>query len=686
MLPCASREVVAKLTLLAAVALFGPAAGGCSSEADDDPGDAGPRGDAGLDSSVDAPSEADAAATTCAYEMRYDLARKSPEAFPDDMWTVADSSSPTGLRPHLVDGENLALPASEKGFAKIFRDLSTLDGFGTTAPLYVTLAKPLDAASLPPSGDGSVEAGASVVLVRLDSTTPELVAFEWEQVQERFDDETTTLLLRPMVPLAPRARYAVAVTNRLRATDGGCFAPSTTMSALLAGTEASEAGARLAPAYAGLVEKLVALGTIASARELAGAVVVTTGSTWQTSAAIAADVRTRHPTYTGAGCVDPGAATPYLVCRGSFDAVDYRKDGAYVDDAAPTSHQTSYALPLVAYVPKAGTPPFKTFVYGHGLGGDKTQGERLAELAAPKGYATIAVDACEHGEHPGNHPYPLPSAGDTLNRALSFFGLALSGDMIDALRLRDNWRQSTYDKLQLVELMRPGLDLTGDGTPDVGVDGLVYLGVSLGGIMAAELSALSTDLHVTIPVVPGARVGYIIRDSQQFAIVITLFKGSASDGEVARFFPLLQTVIDAGDAGAYAGHVVRDRLAGAGARVPQTLMQMVIDDDTVPNTTNRFFARALGAPHVGDELQKIGTIAHEAALPVSGNVDAAHTAGVFQYDVVFDGDGPATRKATHSNVAANPLTITQTLHFVETYFSTGVSEIVDPYRTLGVKP
>jgi len=75
-------------------------------------------------------------------------------------------------------------------------------------------------------------------------------------------------------------------------------------------------------------------------------------------------------------------------------------------------------------------------------------------------------------------------------------------------------------------------------------------------------------------------------------------------------------------------------------------------------------------------------------VPVRANLDPTHTAGVFQYDVVWKNLGPNTRKATHGNVAANAVAVAQSFHFVETALADkdGVAEIIDPYRTLGIKP
>jgi len=93
----------------------------------------------------------------------------------------------------------------------------------------------------------------------------------------------------------------------------------------------------------------------------------------------------------------------------------------------------------------------------------------------------------------------------------------------------------------------------------------------------------------------------------------------------------------------------------------------------------------LGLPHVGPELLPLGVIPSEPTLPISGNVDASHSGGVFQFDIVYDGAGPATEKATHGNVAGNPVALEQSLHFIDTFYDKGVSEIIDPYVTLGIK-
>ena len=507
-----------------------------------------------------------------------------------------------------------------------------------------------------------------------EGDSPSLVPFEHELVAEAEGDPRTSLIIAPLVPLAPKTRHALVLSKAVRAQDG-CIAPSEAMKQLLTATATDAALTRLEGRYEQLASALSALGSEVELAKSVAALVFTTQHTVEDSATIAAAIRKSSYDYKSAGACQDGA--DYVSCHGELVANDYRVDAHHIDESALTP-QASYTLKVITYLPKTGSAPFPTILFGHGLGGDRTQAEGLAKVAAPQGFAVVAIDAVKHGDHPDQPDSILPAA-----EILAFFGMSLTG--VDGVALRDNWRQSTYDKLQLIEMLRPGVDVDGDNSPDVDLDRFMYLGVSLGGIMAPELLAFAPEVDVALPIVPGARVVGIIKDGEQFQIVINLLKGMATDGQVARFFPLLQTIVDRGDSGAYLRHVVAERLKGFDAQRPQLLMQMVLEDDTVPNSTNAFFARGLGLPHVGPELLPLGVIPSEPTLPISGNVDASHSGGVFQFDIVYDGAGPATEKATHGNVAGNPVALEQSLHFIDTFYDKGVSEIIDPYVTLGIK-
>ncbi len=655
-------------------------AGGCGSEDDGSPEpdavDGGVDGGSGQEQTV---RELDFCQGSTAFV--YEPQSGALHAFPDDYFTVDDNTALTGLRLNMKAGENIVLSQASQNMGNLFDDLSTLDGFGTTAGLILTASGEIDPTTLPAAGDGSGAAEASLVLVELQSEPVVFEDFQYRLVSAGDAAGNFVLTVLPMRALRPNTLYGLVATNRVKDMAGDCLAPSETTRQLLSRTAELPELQRLNERFDELIEVLTEAGTIDHAGEISAAVVFTTQHTVEDSVAVADDIRDRSYAYGPVGdCVDGSAG--FRTCEGEFQAHDYRVNGRYVDEANP-SVQSTYTLKTVTYLPDAAQPPYRTLIFGHGLGGDRYQAQRLAELASPEGFAVVSIDAVNHGEHPHQGDSGMLTA---LTPIAAFFGIwaDLTGGLnwrIDGLQLRDNFRQSTYDKLQLMQLIRSAPDIDGDGSADLGIEGLTYLGVSLGGLMAAELAALAPEIEVMLPVVPGARVTSIISDGQDFSLIVEALKGMSTEGEIAVFFPLLQTLVDRGDPGAYLAHVVYDRLPGFDQATPQVLMSMVIGDTVVPNSANLFYARCLGAPHVGAELLPIGTVEQVPSLPLVGNVDATHTAGVFQYDLISTADG-ASEPATHSNVATSPEFAQQALHFLQSYFDEGVSEIVDPYQTL----
>ncbi|MEM6296042.1 MAG: hypothetical protein AAGA54_32515 [Myxococcota bacterium] len=598
----------------------------------------------------------------------YDPAAKGLDAFPDDVFTI-EADTATGRALSLQVGDNVELSGTIGLFARVFEQANTLDGFGTTAGFYFRFDGPLDAATLPTTDVADPMDG--VVMVDLDAQPPAFVAIEADLVAENPGESTTTLVLEPLVPLQPGHRYGVGLTQRVRDADGGCITPSPAMLAALQG-DAEPPVDTVQSGVDALIAALVDAGTVRGAEDLSAAVVFTTQTTVDEAAAIATEIRsTAAPTFTPdePGCEEPEEGAMMQVCRGVLDVLDYTgEDEALAPDLVAPG---SYELPMVAFVPTQGEGPFPTIVYGHGLGGSRDQAALLADLFGPEGYAIVAVDAPKHGAH--------PDGGD--DSVLDFFGLSLDfSDPLDALKLRDNFRQGSFDRLQLVEALKAGIDVDGDGQTDVDAANLHYLGVSLGGIMGPGVVAFAPEFKTATFVVPGARSTAIVRDGESFSSLLDLFASAATDGELARFFPVVQSVIDRGDAGVYGVHVLPGtRLPGFDDAAPSVLGQMVIGDDTVPNSTNRFFTRAMGLPHVGEVLQPIGVVPQQAELPTAANLDDEHTAGMFQFDIV-EGGGPAT----HSGIAVSDVGQLQMRTFVVSS-ERGVPEILDPYVELGVE-
>lgn len=600
------------------------------------------------------------------------------DAFPDDYFTVEDPTTPTGLRVSMLPDHDVVADGALGNHVRLLHDISTLDGFGISSDLTLVLSGPIDESTLPVGGDGSGRPDASLVLVDLDASPISFLDFEWWQTPEGDGSDTHTLTIAPLGPLKSRTRYGVALTTKARDGQGACIAPSESMRLLLSGRAGSPRLERLNGRIQGLIDGLVQAGTITGPGELTAAFAFTTQSTWDTSAAVAAQIRQRTYPYQRLGdCTDLG---PYRECEGAFDVDDYRIDLHHIDDTAPSPQQT-HTVAVTTYLPATGSGPFPTVIYAHSLTRDRYQALRMANFTCPLGVAVTAIDAVLHGDHPEQ-----PESPGEMGRLMAFMGMRSDlNPPIDGRKLRDNLRQSAYDKLQFLEMLRPGVDIDGDGLADVGIHPLGYVGASLGGIMAPEFLAFAPEVTFALTVVPGAKVGWIIQYGEAFQILVLILQDMASDGEMARLFPLLQAVIDRGDPSAYTRHVILERLPGFDQGTPHLLAQMAIGDEVVPNMSTLAYVQGLGLPLVGDALLPIPGVPHAPDLPTAENLSPGMTAGVFQYDIVWVGSGPDVEAATHRNVADNPITVHQSQHFLNTFLGSGVSEIVDPYRELGVK-
>jgi len=369
----------------------------------------------------------------------------------------------------------------------------------------------------------------------------------------------------------------------------------------------------------------------------------------------------------------------WVRCEAVVELSDYRDEDGVLRRAAsePATPVTSYRVPVTFWLPPSGEPPYPTLLFGHGLTGDRYQAQRLAEVAAPQGFATVAAPALMHGAHPTN-PDPEASA---LPVVLQFFAIGdLSERALHATKLRDHFRQTTWDRLQLTRLLEQGPDVDGDGAADVDPDRLAYLGVSLGGLMGPELLATTDAYGAGVLVVPGGRVSTIISDSALFSSIIDLLRPrGTTDGDVRRFFPILQTVLDAGDPASYAAHGLTDRLPRA-PDVPSVLLGVVLDDDTVPNTSNYALGRAYGVPIVEPLLRE--EVGFEVVTgPLRGNfAGGAATGGLLQFDYVLD-EGEVAR-ATHDNIGDSDVGAEAWFDFIATHLD-GLARVRDPYAAVG---
>ena len=594
--------------------------------------------------------------------------------FPDDLYTVADSTTPTGRRVELTAETNGYVANIPRTFRPLFAALSTLDGFGTTGGGYLQFNHPLRAETVP-TGESSANAGSAMLLGCLDAGNAErLIPYPFETIIT--DD--ATVIFRPMVPLPERTECSIVVTRGLLGEDGAPVVAAAVLREALAGADPALLRGQGA-AMRRHRDAAVASG-LTTAEAVVAVVAFTTQSVTDEAIRIAASIASRPRAVTERLGCETGPL--FRLCTVRFVADDYRNAAQVIEVNADATPLGTYDLLATIYLPLpdvAAAAPYPTIIFGHGLNGERQQAGRLADFAAPQGIATISIDAPAHGEH------PRASLGGGGAAFIEFFGLGGSG--FEPLVLRDHWRQAAYDKLALVELLKSGVDADGDGAADLATDHISYLGVSLGGIMGPEFLALTPEVKAAVLVVGGGRVTDILQFSETFGPLVDLLKPSGyDDNDVARFWPLAQTAIDRGDAASFARFISTQRLDG-GAPV-HLLNAHVLDDDIVPNVSNFALARALGLPHLGPVLRPIGILETGIALPVEANLPSGATGGTIQFDWVNEGsiETPDWRTATHNNIGDSGVGAHAWLRFLDSWLQTGTPTIVDPYVELGLTP
>ena len=140
--------------------------------------------------------------------------------------------------------------------------------------------------------------------------------------------------------------------------------------------------------------------------------------------------------------------------------------------------------------PAAGWP---VAIYGHGNTESKTRSFNVAATMAAHGFATIAINAAGHGFGPlgtltltgtDGTSVSFPAGGRGIDQnndnqiaANEGFGSAPPRTVIF---FADGIRQTVADLLQLVRVIEVGVDVDGDGSPDLDSSRIYYFGSSLG--------------------------------------------------------------------------------------------------------------------------------------------------------------------------------------------------------------
>jgi hypothetical protein len=303
-----------------------------------------------------------------------------------------------------------------------------LDGFSPVAAGYLRFTVPLDADSLPATPLDALEADASVQLIDIDPSSPEHGQRRPVTVYFRRDEgaywQKNTLAFMPTLgfPLLPHTRYALVVTDRVRAADGGRVTASEDLAEVLDRKPAEGAKVSARAALADAVTEIEGAGIAATS--IVHLAVYTTSDPVAETQKIRDWVRASYPApdviagswvakevVTGLMDVYEGQYGPTPDFQeGKIPYVQYGDGGAFrFDQSGEPILQREYDLRFALTVPAADKCPMPTegypiVVYAHGTGGNyrsfigpKDEGNNLAKRCI----ATMGIDQIFHGTRPG---------------------------------------------------------------------------------------------------------------------------------------------------------------------------------------------------------------------------------------------------------------------------------------------
>jgi Big-like domain-containing protein len=467
------------------------------------------------------------------------------QPFPSNLYTAPDATQITGLHVDLPRPDCATHPSDCADIAV----LDTLDGFNIQPRISIPFSQPIDLSTVSRSTIFLVGPGGQVVGIN---------QAEWEPA-------TNTLHFESDEQLAQHTTYLLVVTTGVHAADGTPLDGTTFRHDLNFGQTKDPAEKAYRKALLDALPMAMAGG--AQPSDIADASLFTTQSTTaitdkirgQLTASTAsfllgpAGARTvfplgsissiqwsrqtgTAPTFTTSVLPLPLITGVGTVAFGSYSSPDY-ETAARVIPAYGTAtgtpvqqgtNQVQFTLFLPAGAPPAGGWPVS--IFGHGFGDSKNGAPwAVAGTLARAGIATIAINVVGHGGGPrgtytvnrvAGSPVAFPDGGRGIDQdgngtIDSTEGVSAVGAQ-SLISNRDGLRQTTIDLMELVKVLRAGVDVDGDGTPDLSTGRIYYAGQSFGGIYGTELLGSEPDIRAGVANVPGGPIIEIARLSPTF--------------------------------------------------------------------------------------------------------------------------------------------------------------------------
>jgi hypothetical protein len=519
--------------------------------------------------------------------------------FPDNFFTVADSTRATGRR---LDFPRDVMPANAAGVRMDPTDWNRSDGF-SPGSLVMAFVPGIDlartgAARVTDIGQ-SLAPNAPIVL--LDTATNRRVPYWAELDTWNSDASTRAMVVRPAIDFAEGHRIVVALRN-LKDANGHVIAASSSFAIFrdhrpskdpaidarrksMNGVFADLAGAHVSRKALYLAWDF----TVASERGLSGSMLHMRDDAY---AQLGSGVPAFH-----VSTVDENVSSDVLRrVRGTFDVPQYLTgDGspgtrlALGADGLPVRTGTFHAefrciIPRSVVGADGAAVPARAIVYGHGLLGGTSEIESSGPFANQYRLVICAT------------PWIGMASDDVGNVLQVISDLSTFGSIPDRLE------QGLLNFQFLARLLNDPHGFASDpafqvGTPlasAIAPHQVFFNGNSQGGILGGAATAISKEWTRAVLGVPAMNYSELLPRSVDFDPFKALLDVSYPDQRVHTLgVGLMQILWDRGDADGYAQHMIHDPYPGT--PLHQVLMIEAFGDHQVANIGTETEARTIGA-------------------------------------------------------------------------------------------
>ncbi|MFI6239566.1 hypothetical protein ACIBEF_06775 [Micromonospora sp. NPDC050795] len=530
--------------------------------------------------------------------------------FPNDYFTVADRSSPTGKRVRIAAA---AMPANVQGTPIDPTEWNRQDGFSAGSPILVRVPG-LDAGAsgIAPVTDIGRSLAPNAPIVLLNTRTGERTPY-WAELDAHAtgQPDRQLLIIRPAVALTEGTRYVVGLRG-LRDGNGASIPAPKTFTAYLTGAGLNQRDAR-GPHLRRIVGELSRAGvkrhslylawdfTVASRHGLTGRMVAVRDGAF-------ADLGRAAPPVTVTQVTDYSPEQDPLIARqvtgtvgvpsyltgdgGPGSRLHYGPAGGAgtpsTPNALPTPSGATLAADFVCNIPRSASAarPAHLSLYGHGLLGRPTEinAGNVRTMSNTHNFTFCATSWI--GMAAADVPFVanaftdlsvFPAVADRLQQSFLNF-LFLGRAMIHpaGFAAHPAFRDATA---------RPLIDRVG---------GLHYDGNSQGGINGGALTAIAQDWTRSVLGVPAMNYSTLLQRSVDFAPFQSVLDGYYPDKvDQQLVLALLQMLWDRSEANGYAQHMTDLPLPRTPAH--QVLMHVAFGDQQVSPAAAEVQARTIGA-------------------------------------------------------------------------------------------